>query len=59
MGLPRCSRTMMPSKKWLVDEVVPTLDEMAAHPERLLSPEEVKRRLDDHAASLGRKLKAG
>lgn len=33
-------------EKWLVEEVVPTLDEMEAHPERLLSPEEVRKRLD-------------
>ncbi len=33
-------------EKWLVEEVVPTLDEMEAHPERLLSPEEARKRLD-------------
>lgn len=33
-------------EKWLVEEVVPTLDEMEAQPERLLSPEEVRKRLD-------------
>ncbi|WP_105418902.1 type II toxin-antitoxin system ParD family antitoxin [Neorhizobium sp. T25_27] len=33
-------------EKWLVEEVVPTLDEIEAHPERLLSPEEVRKRLD-------------
>ncbi|CDZ29511.1 type II toxin-antitoxin system ParD family antitoxin [Neorhizobium galegae] len=33
-------------EKWLVEEVVPTLDEMEAHPDRLLSPEEVRKRLD-------------
>ncbi|WP_105426206.1 ribbon-helix-helix domain-containing protein [Neorhizobium tomejilense] len=33
-------------EKWLVEEVVPTLDEIEAHPEHLLSPEEVRKRLD-------------
>ncbi|CDZ45040.1 ribbon-helix-helix domain-containing protein [Neorhizobium galegae] len=33
-------------EKWLVEEVAPTLDEIEAHPERLLSPEEVRKRLD-------------
>ncbi|NKM13769.1 type II toxin-antitoxin system ParD family antitoxin [Rhizobium laguerreae] len=33
-------------EKWLRDEVVPTYDEMKAHPERALSVEEVRRRLD-------------
>ena len=33
-------------EKWLVEEVVPTLDEIEAQPERLLSPEEVRKRLD-------------
>jgi putative addiction module CopG family antidote len=39
-------------EKWLVEEVVPTLEEMEAHPERLLTPEEVARRLDARAADL-------
>lgn len=33
-------------EKWLVEEVAPTLDEMEAHPDRLLSLEEVRKRLD-------------
>jgi putative addiction module CopG family antidote len=37
---------------WLVEEVVPTLEEMEAHPERLLMPEEVTRRLDARATDL-------
>jgi putative addiction module CopG family antidote len=39
-------------EKWLGEEVVPTLEEMEAHPERLLTPEEVARRLDARAADL-------
>ncbi|WP_105439168.1 type II toxin-antitoxin system ParD family antitoxin [Neorhizobium sp. T25_13] len=33
-------------EKWLVEEVVPAYDELRAHPDRLLSPEEVRKRLD-------------
>jgi antitoxin ParD1/3/4 len=39
-------------EKWLVEEVAPTYDEMKAHPERLLSLEEVDRRLDARMAQL-------
>ncbi len=39
-------------EKWLVEEVVPTLKEIEAHPERLLTPEDVNRRLDARMASL-------
>jgi putative addiction module CopG family antidote len=39
-------------EKWLVEEVVPTYDEMKAHPERALSIEEVDRRLDARLALL-------
>ncbi|NNH84269.1 type II toxin-antitoxin system ParD family antitoxin [Rhizobium laguerreae] len=38
-------------EKWLRDEVVPTYDEMKAHPERALSVEEVRRRLDARIAA--------
>lgn len=37
-------------EKWLRDEVVPTYDEMKAHPERALSAEEVRRGLDARMA---------
>jgi antitoxin ParD1/3/4 len=39
-------------EKWLVEEVVPTLKEIDAHPERLLTPEDVSGRLDARMASL-------
>ena len=39
-------------EKWLVEEVVPTLEEIEAHPERLLTPEEVDRRLDARMEAL-------
>ncbi|SFB04812.1 putative addiction module antidote protein, CC2985 family [Rhizobium sp. NFR07] len=39
-------------ERWLVEEVGPTYDEMKAHPERLLSVEEVDRRLDARLAQL-------
>jgi antitoxin ParD1/3/4 len=39
-------------ERWLVEEVVPTLQEMEAHPERLLTPEEVDRRLDARLEAL-------
>ncbi|MBB5536313.1 ribbon-helix-helix domain-containing protein [Rhizobium giardinii] len=42
-------------EKWLREEVVPTYDEMKAHPERALSLEEVNRRLDARMASPGKK----
>ncbi|MFF0953119.1 type II toxin-antitoxin system ParD family antitoxin [Rhizobium leguminosarum] len=42
-------------EKWLRDEVVPTYDEMKAHPERALSAEEVRRRLDARMAAHAKK----
>ncbi|MBY5818440.1 type II toxin-antitoxin system ParD family antitoxin [Rhizobium leguminosarum] len=42
-------------EKWLRDEVVPTYDEMKAHPERALSVEEVRRRLDARMAAYAKK----
>ncbi|MBY5323056.1 ribbon-helix-helix domain-containing protein [Rhizobium leguminosarum] len=42
-------------EKWLRDEVVPTYDEMKAHPERALSVEEVRRRLDARMAAHAKK----
>ncbi|MBY5834987.1 type II toxin-antitoxin system ParD family antitoxin (plasmid) [Rhizobium leguminosarum] len=42
-------------EKWLRDEVVPTYDEMKAHPERALSVEEVRRRLDARTAAHAKK----
>ncbi|MBY3235475.1 type II toxin-antitoxin system ParD family antitoxin [Rhizobium leguminosarum] len=42
-------------EKWLRDEVVPTYDEMKAHPERALSVEEVRRRLDARVAAHAKK----
>jgi antitoxin ParD1/3/4 len=42
-------------EKWLREEVVPTYDEMKAHPERALSLEEVNRRLDARMASTSKK----
>ncbi|QHW27799.1 type II toxin-antitoxin system ParD family antitoxin (plasmid) [Rhizobium leguminosarum bv. viciae 248] len=42
-------------EKWLRDEVVATYDEMKAHPERALSVEEVRRRLDARMAAYAKK----
>ncbi|MBY5737604.1 type II toxin-antitoxin system ParD family antitoxin [Rhizobium leguminosarum] len=42
-------------EKWLRDEVAPTYDEMKAHPERALSVEEVRRRLDARMAAHAKK----
>ncbi|MBY5791686.1 type II toxin-antitoxin system ParD family antitoxin [Rhizobium leguminosarum bv. viciae] len=42
-------------EKWLRDEVVPTYDEMKAHPERAFSVEEVRRRLDARMAAHAKK----
>ncbi|MCV9945341.1 type II toxin-antitoxin system ParD family antitoxin [Rhizobium sp. BT-175] len=42
-------------EKWLRDEVVPTYDEMKAHPERALSTEEVSQRLDARMAAHAKK----
>ncbi|MBY5761965.1 type II toxin-antitoxin system ParD family antitoxin [Rhizobium leguminosarum] len=42
-------------EKWLRDEVVPTYDEMKAHPERALSVGEVRRRLDARIAAHAKK----
>ncbi|MBY3091920.1 type II toxin-antitoxin system ParD family antitoxin [Rhizobium laguerreae] len=42
-------------EKWLRDEVVPTYDEMKADPERALSVEEVRRRLDARIAAHAKK----
>ncbi|NYT32506.1 type II toxin-antitoxin system ParD family antitoxin [Rhizobium sp. WYCCWR 11128] len=42
-------------EKWLRDEVVPTYDEMKAHPERALSAEEVSQRLDARMAAHAKK----
>ncbi len=39
-------------EKWLVEEVVPTLDKLEAHPERVLTLEDVDRRLDARIALL-------
>ena len=39
-------------EKWLVEEVVPTLKDIEAHPEKLLSPEQVSARLDARMAEL-------
>jgi putative addiction module CopG family antidote len=39
-------------ERWLRDEVVPTLREMDAHPERGLTGDEVDRYLDELAAKL-------
>ncbi|MEI1249669.1 ribbon-helix-helix domain-containing protein [Rhizobium aouanii] len=42
-------------EKWLRDEVVPTYDEMKAHPKRALSAEEVSQRLDTRLAAHAKK----
>ncbi|MBY5457104.1 ribbon-helix-helix domain-containing protein [Rhizobium beringeri] len=42
-------------EKWLRDEVAPTYDEMKAYPERALSAEEVRRRLDARMAAHAKK----
>ncbi|MBA1346942.1 MULTISPECIES: ribbon-helix-helix domain-containing protein [Rhizobium] len=42
-------------EKWLRDEVLPTYDEMKAHPERALSAEEVRQRLDARIAAHAKK----
>ncbi|RWX77297.1 type II toxin-antitoxin system ParD family antitoxin [Neorhizobium lilium] len=39
-------------EKWLVEEVVPAYDEVMAHPEKLLSGEQVSARLDARMAGL-------
>ncbi|MFB9951474.1 type II toxin-antitoxin system ParD family antitoxin [Rhizobium puerariae] len=39
-------------ERWLEEEVVPAYDELKAHPERTVSPEDVRRRLDAHADPL-------
>lgn len=39
-------------EKWLVEEVVPTLDRLEANPERVLTLEEVDRRLEARMAEL-------
>ncbi|OHV76010.1 type II toxin-antitoxin system ParD family antitoxin [Rhizobium sp. LCM 4573] len=44
-------------EKWLVEEVAPAYDEIKAHPERAVSAEEVRKRLDDRMASLLQKHK--
>ncbi|UIJ83896.1 ribbon-helix-helix domain-containing protein [Rhizobium leguminosarum] len=42
-------------EKWLRDEVARTYDEMKAYPERALSAEEVRRRLDARMAAHAKK----
>lgn len=44
-------------EKWLVEEVAPAYDEIKAHPERAVSAEEVRKRLDDRMARLLQKHK--
>ncbi len=46
-------------EKWLVEEVVPTLDKLEAHPERVLTLEEARSRLNARAAALFDKTRTG
>ena len=39
-------------EKWLVEEVGPAYDELKAHPERAVTPEDLRKRLDTRAAAL-------
>lgn len=39
-------------EKWLVEEVVPAYDELKAHPERAISADDLRKRLDARAALL-------
>ncbi|MGK9050317.1 type II toxin-antitoxin system ParD family antitoxin [Neorhizobium sp. CSC1952] len=42
-------------EKWLVEEVAPAYDELKAHPDRALSPDDLRKRLDARAALLRQK----
>jgi putative addiction module CopG family antidote len=46
-------------ERWLREEVVPTLREVDAHPEQLLTVDEVSQRIDALAASLADQHKRG
>ena len=46
-------------EKWLREEVVPVMDEMEAHPERLLTIDDVRRRIDALAGTLAVQQKRG
>jgi putative addiction module CopG family antidote len=45
--------------RWLLEEVVPTLEDARAHPERLLTAEEVRKNLSDHVRAVAGKSRSG
>ncbi|MBA1143660.1 ribbon-helix-helix domain-containing protein [Mesorhizobium neociceri] len=46
-------------QRWLLEEVVPTLEDARAHPERLLTAEEVRKNLSDYARKVTAKPRTG
>ncbi|MER9730374.1 ribbon-helix-helix domain-containing protein [Mesorhizobium sp. M0217] len=46
-------------QRWLLEEVVPTLEDARAHPERLLTAEEVRKNLSDYARKVTARPRTG
>ncbi|MDX8440057.1 ribbon-helix-helix domain-containing protein [Mesorhizobium australafricanum] len=45
--------------RWLLEEVVPILEDARAHPERLLTAGEVRKNLSDHVRAITGKSRSG
>lgn len=46
-------------ERWLREEVVPTMEDARASPEKLLTAEQVRRNLSDHINTITAKLRSG
>ncbi len=46
-------------ERWLLEEVVPTFEDAHAHPERLLTADEVRKNLSDHVREVTAKRRSG
>ncbi|WP_095201210.1 type II toxin-antitoxin system ParD family antitoxin [Mesorhizobium carmichaelinearum] len=46
-------------ERWLREEVIPTMDDAHAHPEELLTAEQVRRNLSDHINAIATKSRTG
>ncbi|MDX8493834.1 type II toxin-antitoxin system ParD family antitoxin [Mesorhizobium sp. VK22B] len=46
-------------ERWLLEDVVPTLEDARAHPERLLTADEVRKNLSDHVRAITAKPRSG
>ncbi|MET3592894.1 putative addiction module CopG family antidote [Mesorhizobium shonense] len=46
-------------ERWLLEDVVPTLEDARARPERLLTADEVRKNLSDHVRAITAKPRSG